>query len=149
MSNFIDQAFSLFVSELKLRKGKLQKADFLRVGRKNFKGNLTQAAITMVREEAVWKQNIVNLYLQCRSFWSFFFLYIFPYLRGTSTCNVSVWYVKYNEIKQFCLWSLDPLRKLTIRLRARNFYRINLVVFYLKCCNLIHNAKHYLFHNRQ
>lgn len=104
----------------------------------------------MVREEAVWKQNIVNLYLQCRSFWSFFFFfYIFPYLRGTCTCNVWVWYVKYNEIKQFCLWSLDPLRKLTIRLRARNFYRINLVVFYLKCCNLIHNAKHYLFHNRQ
>lgn len=104
----------------------------------------------MVREEAVWKQNIVNLYLQCRSFWSFFFFfYLFPYLRGTCTCNVSVWYVKYNEIKQFCLWSLDPLRKLTIRLRARNFYRINLVVFYLKCCNLIHNAKHYLFHNRQ
>ena len=44
VSNFIDQAFSLFVSELKLRKGKLQKADFLRVGRKNFKGNLNTSS---------------------------------------------------------------------------------------------------------
>ena len=44
VSNFIDQAFSLFVGELKLRKGKLQKADFLRVGRKNFKGNLNTSS---------------------------------------------------------------------------------------------------------
>ena len=103
MSNFIDQAFSLFVSELKLRKGKLQKADFLRVGRKNFKGNLnTSSHNNGARRSGVKTKHRLPLFT-VQVILIFFFFYIFPYLRGTCTCNVSVWYVKYNEIKQFCL----------------------------------------------